>query len=147
MSTDYIDPEIKEIVDRAFKYPNNRLFEKLAEIEHERWADWQRYLHSRLIKHHIQLNGSNYYLLSADLKNNWERQIETEYDNLSEQEKDSDREQVLRYWDLIKDEVLRLMPDRMEFSNKFVREDNLQAWGYNMAVSEITNKLIKLFKE
>jgi len=29
----------------------NELFEKLAAIEHERWADWQKYVHSQCVNH------------------------------------------------------------------------------------------------
>lgn len=78
------------------------LMEKLADIEHQRWADWQKYLHSKLKKHPISLNGTHYYLLSEDLYKHWKRQIATSYKHLSEAEKDSDREQVMRYWQFIK---------------------------------------------
>ena len=77
------------------KYPKSELFEKLADIEHERWADWQKYMHSLCIKQGEGL------IIPADSVEQWERQIKTPYSELSEKEKDSDRKQVMRYWDLI----------------------------------------------
>lgn len=74
----------------------SELYEKLAAIEHERWADWQRYLHSKC----AQVNTGD-LIIPASLVEQWERQIATPYANLSEKEKDSDREQVDRYWSLI----------------------------------------------
>ena len=73
----------------------NPTFEKLAEIEHERWADWQAYVHSKMFK------DGEYMCLSVPNFERWERQIKTPYAELSEEEKDSDRDQVVRYWDLI----------------------------------------------
>ena len=73
------------------------LFEKLAAIEHQRWADWQRYVHGQSTK---QQNGS--LLIPFDLVERWTRQINTDYADLSEAEKEADRDQVLRYWHLIK---------------------------------------------
>jgi hypothetical protein len=40
-------------------------------------------------------------LLPADVIARWERQIDTSYDELTEKEKMSDREQVNKYWPLI----------------------------------------------
>lgn len=76
----------------------NALMENLAAIEHERWADWQRYLHSKCSK--MNLHGGA-LIIPAELVKQWERQIATPYADLSEKEKDSDREQVRRYWPLI----------------------------------------------
>ena len=73
-----------------------RLTEQLAAIEHERWSHWQRYLHNKGVH---QLDGS--LLLPADLVARWEQQIETKYVDLSEVEKESDREQVRKYLPLI----------------------------------------------
>jgi hypothetical protein len=67
------------------------IFETLAAIEHERWADWQRYVHGLCVQGQIP---QQHY-------DRWERQISTPYDQLSEQEKESDRDQVRRYWHLI----------------------------------------------
>ena len=77
----------------------DELFEKLAAIEHERWADWQRYLHSRCTRN---IFGERFGLtIPAELVDQWERQIATPYADLSEHEKDSDRKQVRRYWSLV----------------------------------------------
>jgi hypothetical protein len=73
-----------------------KLYEQLAAIEHERWADWQRYLHSK-----CERNPDGSLTIPAGLVAHWERQIATPYAELSERERDSDREQVDRYWSLI----------------------------------------------
>ena len=79
------------------------LREKLADIEHQRWADWQRYVHSKFVEHS---NGNGEYVcLPTELFKGWQKQIDTPYSELSEKEKDSDREQVDRYLPLIKVEI------------------------------------------
>lgn len=80
----------------AAKTNRAELIDALAAIEHERWSHWQRYLHS---KGEVQADGS--LLLPRDLVEHWERQIETKFVDLEEDEKDSDREQVLRYLPLV----------------------------------------------
>jgi hypothetical protein len=70
------------------------LREQLAAIEHERWADWQAWCHKILRENCPSPE------LEKVLKR-WDLQIETTYDNLTSMEKDSDREQVDRYWPLI----------------------------------------------
>ncbi|WP_199084607.1 hypothetical protein [Bosea sp. ASV33] len=74
----------------------NELMEALASIEHERWAHWQSYVHSKAIR---QPDGS--LLLPPELVEKWERQIATKYADLTEREKESDREQVNKYLPLI----------------------------------------------
>jgi hypothetical protein len=64
----------------------------LAAVEHERWAHWQRFMHR---KGRSLADGS--LLLPAELVARWERQIETPFDKLTEDEKDSDRDQVRQY--------------------------------------------------
>jgi hypothetical protein len=72
------------------------LTEDLAAIEHERWSHWQRYMHS---KGALQADGS--LLLPANLVVRWEQQMSISYAELTEDEKESDREQVRRYLPLI----------------------------------------------
>jgi hypothetical protein len=67
------------------------LIEELAAIEHERWSHWQQYLHEQCER--LPDGG---LAIPAHLVTRWEKQIETPYDQLSEEEKESDREQVRR---------------------------------------------------
>jgi hypothetical protein len=82
------------------KSGRRELVEKLAAIEHERWAHWQKYLHG---KGQSQADGS--LLIPADLVQRWRRQYETPFCKLSDSEKESDREQVERYLHLIIEHV------------------------------------------
>jgi hypothetical protein len=71
---------------------SEKTLERLAAIEHERWAHWQRYVHD-----HCERREDGSLVIPAELAARWEAQIETAYADLSQQEKDSDREQVRRY--------------------------------------------------
>lgn len=73
--------------------PKAELREQLAAIEHERWADWQQWVHNRLDNNTLAMSEEDYL--------RWQTQINTPYDQLSEAEKKSDMEQVDRYWPLI----------------------------------------------
>jgi hypothetical protein len=72
------------------------LMEKLADVEHERWSHWQRYMHSK-----CQRASDGSLVIPAHLVDRWESQMNTPYSALSEQEKESDREQVRRYLPII----------------------------------------------
>ncbi len=74
----------------------NELLEVLASIEHERWSHWQRFLHQQCVP---GADGS--LTIPAELVHRWSAQMETPYANLSEQEKDTDRDQVRRYLPII----------------------------------------------
>lgn len=101
---------------------DKELREKLAAIEHERWADWQRYVHSVCYENKgIGGEPTGELIIPSELARGWERQIGTPYQELTEKEKGSDREQVDRYWQLI-----------TAYTNKQVEEvlDRLEAqWG------------------
>ena len=73
------------------------LVETLASIEHERWAHWQRYVHSKCEPY----GRKGALLIPADLVKRWEREIAMPYSALSDEAKESDREQVRRYLPLI----------------------------------------------
>ncbi|ESY82164.1 hypothetical protein NKJ16_08760 [Mesorhizobium sp. M0179] len=70
--------------------------DELAAVEHERWSHWQRFVHEQASR---LPDGS--LLLPAELVERWERQIETSFEELTEKEKESDREQVRRYLPII----------------------------------------------
>ena len=71
---------------------NPAVVERLSAIEHERWAHWQRYLHSQC----ESLPDGSLRIPAAHVER-WTAQMNTPYDLLSEAEKESDREQVRRY--------------------------------------------------
>lgn len=68
----------------------------LASKEHERWAHWQRYMHAQ-----CTANADGSLVIPADLVARWTQQSATPYTELSEAERESDREQVRRYLPLI----------------------------------------------
>jgi hypothetical protein len=71
---------------------SSRVLEVLAQVEHERWAHWQGYLHSKCT--HLD-DGS--LVIPPELADRWTAQIFTRYEDLTEKEKDSDREQADEY--------------------------------------------------
>lgn len=77
----------------------DQLLETLAAIEHARWSHWQRYMHSKCVPQ----GDDGALLIPADLARQWEHQIVTPYSELSEKEKESDREQVRKYLPVIVD--------------------------------------------
>lgn len=80
----------------------SELYEKLAAIEHERWADWQQYVFDQCRPVTYDNNGDQLHLvIPQELVERWGRQINTDYADLSEEEKQSDRDQVDRYWHLV----------------------------------------------
>ena len=75
---------------------DTELFERLAGIEHQRWADWQRYVFAT-----STINADGTATIPAWAVQQWQRQIETAYHDLSPREQESDRAQVHRYWVLL----------------------------------------------
>lgn len=74
------------------------LIERLASIEHDRWAHWQRHMHAQCEK---MPDGS--LRIPPDLVKKWSRQATTDYASLDEGEKDSDRQQVLKYFPTVRE--------------------------------------------
>ena len=72
---------------------DNELREKLAAIEHQRWADWQRRVHSVCYENKgVGGEPTGELTIPSELARHWERQIETPYHELSEKEKNSDKQ-------------------------------------------------------
>lgn len=81
----------------ANKFPR----EQIASIQHEIWAHWMRYVFRV-----CQENSDGSFTIPAEKANKWIRQIETSYSELSESEKDSDREQADKILTLLNDETV-----------------------------------------
>ncbi len=74
------------------------LREKLAEVQHNIWAHWMVYLFSVSVQ-----NEDGSYTIPIDKVNHWTRQINTPYNELSEHEKESDREQANKILTILAD--------------------------------------------
>ncbi|RQR51270.1 hypothetical protein DIE21_15175 [Burkholderia sp. Bp9140] len=77
-------------------FVSSEILEQLAAAEHERWAHWQRYMHSKALR-----NSDGSLTIPAELVSRWERLMKTPYAELTEDERQSDREQVQRYLPLL----------------------------------------------
>ena len=84
-----------------------KLREKLANIEHQRWSDWQSWCH-KILRENCPSEQMEKVL------EKWDKQIATSYENLTEKEKDSDREQVFRYLPIVEDFVLQKQREAIE---------------------------------
>ena len=54
-----------------------KILEELSDLEHKQWSHWTKYMLDNLTDENIDT---------------WKKQIKTDYEDLSEKEKDSDRE-------------------------------------------------------
>lgn len=75
--------------------------EQGADIEHERWSKWQRYLHGLCKK-----NADGSLTIPAWQVEKAERQMNTPYTDLSEREKEADRREVRSYEQLLRSRIL-----------------------------------------
>jgi len=107
---------IKEKIIKEF-------IEKGADLEHDRWAKWQAYLFS---KSEWTKDG---YLIPKKLCERWQRQIDTPYEKLSEEEKESDRKEVRKYIPLLekvlawqKEEIKRVVEEKINKKIKWLKK-------------------------
>ena len=68
---------------------DNKLREALAEVSHEIWAHWMRYLFSV-----CDMDDQQNMVIPLYNAMRWDKQIVADYADLTEREKDSDREQA-----------------------------------------------------
>ncbi len=66
------------------------LREQLASLEHDQWAGWMKWL----FEHTGTDNPDGSFEIRASSVKRWKRQMNTIYADLSEKEKDSDREEA-----------------------------------------------------
>ena len=75
--------------------------EKLSDYAHKSWSGWMEYLFSKSDE-----NEDGSVTISKDLVYRWKRQVETDYEDLSEEEKDSDRDEA--------DKMLKILNNKSE---------------------------------
>jgi hypothetical protein len=70
--------------------------EKLAALAHDQWSGWMKHLFGK-----CQINPNGTATIPKWAVDRWMRQMNTDYDALSEPEKDSDRQEADRYLEII----------------------------------------------
>lgn len=99
----------------------DELIEALSSLEHESWANWQKHLHSKCLDHFewdndtVSSDLTGGLVIPAGYVESLERQIATPYAELSEQEKQYDR-----------DEVMKTLPAWIEFVAEWIGDMGLE---------------------
>jgi hypothetical protein len=73
---------------------SDELVERFADLAHESWSGWMRYLFGKCVSS-PEYDGD--VLIPAGLVDRWGRQMRTPYAELPEREKESDREEARKY--------------------------------------------------
>ena len=77
--------------------------ELMADMVHEVWANWMKYMFSQGSTYGIDGCKKWEWIMPAEKYERWSRQMNTPYRELTEKEKESDREIALRYLELIEE--------------------------------------------
>lgn len=125
---------------------NQELRERLAEVSHEIWSHWMKWQFS-VCESSIELaSGKRIELgmkqLIPDAKvERWTRQLETPYEELTEQEKESDREQA--------DKILAVLvdPERQARRDALGLAASKQCGGYPKLHFALDNMSVAFFKQ
>jgi hypothetical protein len=72
------------------------MLEKLAELAHIQWSGWMEYLFSK-----CTFNEDGTATIPKWAVDRWKRQIATDYKDLPEEEKESDRNEARRVMELL----------------------------------------------
>lgn len=90
---------VKETIEKS----DEEFVEAGAALEHERWARWQEYMFSKF-EYREEKQGEKtiaFYILPADSWEHWNREIDTDYADLPEAQKESDRKETREYLHLL----------------------------------------------
>ena len=137
----YDSMHYNDIKQKTVESINESFLEEAAALEHERWARWQKYLHSKLV---LPSQDNGWAWLPKKMYQRWERQIKTPYSELSEEEKESDRKEVRKYFPLIQKNYQQLVEEALNMGTTFNNPDgsfNKEAWERNQVIAEIRQAL------
>jgi hypothetical protein len=124
---------------------DNNILEDFAELCHEQWSGWMKYLFSKCSKLETKLHFLNaknekcekseeFTVIPTWAEDRWEGQMSKKYSELSEEEKESDRLEARRIFGLI----IKILKSRLE---KLTVNDLT----YNTDKIQEVKELIKIF--
>lgn len=101
--------------------------EMLAELCHDQWSGWMKHLHSNCYPERGQFDIDTGNMIIPEWAiERWKRQMKTEYKDLSEPEKNSDRKEADKFIDLlskINKGELEMNEEIVDISNEVEGED------------------------
>jgi hypothetical protein len=129
------------------KTKEEEFVEKGAELEHDRWARWQKYMFS---KAQVVIGNDNEEIgifIPIEYWKHWQKEIDTPYSELTEEQKESDRKETRNYLTLISKIRQDDIDGLVEFFAGYEKpaEDDYDG-GYSHALSDIIAHL-KALKE
>ena len=94
---------------------NEELIELIADFFHENWSHWMKYMFEVAVNvaedseslAWMNRTGLVAYTFNEDMYDRWQRQMKTPYSELSEKEKDSDREWAEKLLKLLSEKIGR----------------------------------------
>lgn len=106
---------------------NIDILEELANNEHIRWSNWQKYVHSKCIK-----NDDGSLTIPKEYVEHWEYEINTDYANLPENIKESDRREVRQILEKLNYSTLIAENKELKEKNKWkpIKEYNRQKYDW-----------------
>ena len=125
------------------KTMEKRFVEAGANLEHDRWARWQKHMFSKC---NNRVDGDK--VIPAELVERWQRQIDTPYSELSEQEKESDRKETREYLPLVNTELSlqrnRIIEECEKIEAHWEANNPRHEWaskGFEKALQQIIDKI------
>jgi len=97
--------------------------EEMAKLCHDQWSGWMEYLFSKCSRN-INDGGINMPSWAAE---RWKRQMKTKYEDLSEEEKDSDRKEAdkfLELWSKAEKHAVEQMQEMQDVTSSSTRESS-----------------------
>ena len=87
----------------------SQLMEDMAHQEHDSWSRWMIHLFNV-----SQKNDDGSVTIPKSFVDRWERQMITDYNDLSEQEKESDRDEVRKFIKILQKHDLLLITEKLK---------------------------------
>ena len=79
----------RRVICKECDIASNELRERIADMQHRIWTHWMRYFYTQCIP-----NPDGTFTIPVEKTEHWRRQMTTDYCDLTEKEKDSDRSQA-----------------------------------------------------
>lgn len=119
------------------------LIEELADLEHQQWSHWEKYREEK-IDSLLKINNLKELLHQ---KKEWIRLRETDYKDLTEKEKESDREWARKVLPIIKKREIKIVEDIKELLRKELWDNTPDEISVAVSIEDLWEKIEELKKQ